>query len=263
MEKIIGVYKIYNKANKKVYIGGSSNCRQRKQTHFRDLRNNVHECPELQEDYNIYGKKYFKFKLIKKCILQDLLSTEGFYIEKYKSYIKKFGYNKDRFINGKKKRIKSTCNKISEAGKLRKGIKYPDRKISEETRKKLRDSHLGKVLTDEQKIKISLANKGKVLSEETKKKIGNGNRGKKMSEEQKEYLRELKTGKPLHSEEMKKYIGSCGIGRVFSEESRKKKSETMKRKYAEERRLGIGRYKKDYNKNKKAISKDGRKVKEE
>lgn len=81
----------------------------------------------------------------------------------------------------------------------------------------------GKTHTDEVKKKLSEINKGnsyhkgKFHTEETKKKIGNLQRGKKQSEETKQKRSESMKGKTLgrkHSEETKKLISNKGKGKI-------------------------------------------------
>lgn len=57
-----GLYKITCLKNNKVYIGESANVLNRLGRHANDLEKNRHDCFELQNDFNRYGKKWFKFE---------------------------------------------------------------------------------------------------------------------------------------------------------------------------------------------------------
>ena len=56
-----GLYKITCLTNQKIYIGESENVLSRLGRHVESLEKKRHDCVELQTDFNLYGKKYFKF----------------------------------------------------------------------------------------------------------------------------------------------------------------------------------------------------------
>src|ERR1700690_1310419 len=61
---MIGVYKITNIANDKIYIGSSVNIEARKRSHFSDLKSGRHPNPYLQRSYNKYGADKFKHEVV-------------------------------------------------------------------------------------------------------------------------------------------------------------------------------------------------------
>ena len=61
---MVGIYKIVNKKNNKVYIGQSVNIKQRWALHKSELRNKYHENVYLQNAWNKYGKDNFIFEPI-------------------------------------------------------------------------------------------------------------------------------------------------------------------------------------------------------
>jgi len=92
---VIGIYKIENLINSKVYIGQSRNINKRWTSH----RNKP-----FKENYKTYNsplyraiRKYnldnFKFSILCECMITDLNKNEIHYIKLYKSNNKKFGYN--------------------------------------------------------------------------------------------------------------------------------------------------------------------------
>lgn len=173
--KIIGIYKITTRTNNKVYIGSSTNIKQRWYSHLNKLRKNIHPNKHLLNAYNLYGEKDLEFSIIE--IIQDLkilIEREQYYLDIYLSYDRNIGYNI---------RTKAETN----IGHV----------VSEETRQKQRISSSGKKHSEETKIKISLANKGKKVSEESKKKISESKKGKpsywkgkKRSEQQRKKISE-------------------------------------------------------------------------
>lgn len=56
---MIGIYKIENTTNGKVYIGESFNIKNRLQQHLDELESNNHYNKKLQHDWNVYGKENF------------------------------------------------------------------------------------------------------------------------------------------------------------------------------------------------------------
>jgi group I intron endonuclease len=204
-KKIIsGVYKIENKINHKIYIGGSCNCRRRKYEHFRLLKLNIHRNERLQEEYNKYGKENFRFKLMKKCSREDLKTLESFYIEKLKSYKKSFRYNLYRLVKGNTK-PKSTKEKLSLA-------------------------NTGKVMSLESRNKMSIAKKGCKVSKETIEKRRKSRAGYRPSEETREKMSKARIGhKP--SLETRKKMSISATGRKLSDETKRKVSIESKKRF--------------------------------
>ena len=96
---MVGIYKITNVKNGKIYIGESLDIEERWNKHKQDLINGTHHFYKLQEDFNAYGKYYFKFEVIDeidknlKLIIQKCLLViyEDKYIKQYNSINE--GYN--------------------------------------------------------------------------------------------------------------------------------------------------------------------------
>jgi group I intron endonuclease len=99
-----------------------------------------------------------------------------------------------------------TRRKIGEANRRR--------IVTEETKKKLSEYFRGRKQSDEAKLKMSLASKGKPKSEEHRNNISKGRTG-------------IKVG-PL-SDAHKEKLRIAGTGRKQSEETKRKRSETMKK----------------------------------
>lgn len=90
---MIGIYKITNKINNKVYIGQSLDISYRWIRHKCDLKANVHHNIHLQSAWNKYGKNAFVFEIIEECDISLLDEKEAFWIEYYNSCDN--GYNLD------------------------------------------------------------------------------------------------------------------------------------------------------------------------
>ncbi len=214
--KKIGIYKIKNIINNKVYIGSSINILDRKRTHLYKLRKNKHENNHLQNSFNKYGEKNFIFSIIIECDKEKRGEEEEKFIELYNSINRKFGYNICSKFNNK---IVSEETKKKLSFRARNRTKEHQKKLSEskkgwkpskETRRKMSLSHKGKFPSEETRKKMSISGKGKIVSEETRKKLRIINTGKKASEEtkrkmakteeQKEHLRIINTGKKMSKE---------------------------------------------------------------
>jgi group I intron endonuclease len=258
---MIGIYIIKNLVNNKVYIGQTSNIKKRQAEHKRYLNNKGHHNIYLQNAWNKYGEYNFKFSIIEECTINELNIKEQYWIEYYKSNIRKYGYNmtnggdgvrgfnfsdeqKQKLskahkgqipVNKGKSRSEETKRKISEKCK---GIK-----LSEEIKEKIRQANLGKVLSKEHKEKIRQSNKGLKRSEETRKRISESKKGIKLSNETKKKLSEANSGKnngfygKVHSEETKKLISEKGKGNKNASGHRSEEVKARMKQLALERKM--------------------------
>lgn len=81
---MIGIYKITNQINGKVYIGQSIDIEARWLRHRRDSKI---ENSLLYRAMRKYGIENFTFEVVEECSIEELDYKEEFYIEKYRSYI--------------------------------------------------------------------------------------------------------------------------------------------------------------------------------
>lgn len=168
---MIGIYKILNKINNKIYIGQSWNIEIRWRKHKNNRKYYSSKNWHLYESFNKYGIENFEFSILheikiveeynKEKIQIELDYYEDVFIKHFNSRDREFGYNK-REAGGRGKH-------------------------SEESKLKNRESHLGKSVnlgvpkSEESKKKMSEAGKlrigeknsmfGKKHNDETKKKI--------------------------------------------------------------------------------------------
>ena len=87
----IGIYKIQNLINDKVYIGQSVDIEKRWSTHKAELKNNYHYNVHLQSAWNKYGEENFEFSIVEECDIGQLNQREIYWIVKFNSY--ENGYN--------------------------------------------------------------------------------------------------------------------------------------------------------------------------
>lgn len=96
----MGIYKITNNVNGKVYIGSSKNIENRWKQHKRELKKGTHHSQHLQKSWDIYKKENFSFEMIEDVDdLNKLLEREAYYIEKYNSLNSNYGYNEKSVCN--------------------------------------------------------------------------------------------------------------------------------------------------------------------
>lgn len=74
---MIGIYKITNTKNGKVYIGQTNDINRRKEQHFTALLLGKHENKAMQQDY-LKWKDYFTFEVIEECYLSMLNIREKY-----------------------------------------------------------------------------------------------------------------------------------------------------------------------------------------
>lgn len=104
--------------------------------------------------------------------------------------------------------------------------------LSEEVKTKLSESLKGRIFTEEHKSKISKSLQGREFTEEHKNNISKGKKGKPASEAQLAAIKivaEKNKGRK-HSEESKAKISASQKGKIVSEESKRKMSESAKKR---------------------------------
>jgi len=78
----IGIYKILNTSNGKVYVGSAaSGIKKRWRLHKRMLRSNIHHSPYLQRSWNKYGETCFSFEILELCSPDKCLEREQYYLD--------------------------------------------------------------------------------------------------------------------------------------------------------------------------------------
>ncbi|MDD7755667.1 MAG: GIY-YIG nuclease family protein [Clostridiales bacterium] len=88
---MIGIYKITNKINGKVYIGQSNNIERRKREHFDWNKTSKQYIDIIIRDL---GQENFSFEVLEECLLEELTQKEKQYIQQYNSFYD--GYNKTK-----------------------------------------------------------------------------------------------------------------------------------------------------------------------
>jgi group I intron endonuclease len=183
---MIGIYKIENIINHKVYIGQAADISDRWKAHKELLNRGVHHNNHLQAAWNKYGEEKFTHSTIQECNINELDELEQKWIESYKE--SNGVYNQTLGGQGTRGRIVSseTRKKISDAQRGK-----PRQSHSEETRRKISISNKGKKrkpFTPEQIARMSQSHKGQKgtpLTKEHKAKLIEANTGRACTHEHK------------------------------------------------------------------------------
>lgn len=112
---VIGIYKIENLVNGKIYIGQSTNIEDRFAHHRSKQRHGSHENDHLQYSWDKYGEENFEFKILVACSEDDLDNLESKYIKIYDSMNRAKGYNLESGGNRNKHMSEESRKKMSEA----------------------------------------------------------------------------------------------------------------------------------------------------
>lgn len=174
----MGVYKITNIDNGKVYVGSSKNLKNRLNRHLWYLKKNTHSNSHLQRAWNKYGEDKFEFSVLE--FVPDvniLLEREQHYMNLYLSYKRDFGYNILPIAGSSENMTEETRQKMSKSHKgqraWNKGIPQ-----TQEVKDKLSKSQKGRPAwnkgihrTQETRDKISKYLEGKPRIQEDKDKI--------------------------------------------------------------------------------------------
>ena len=90
---MIGIYKITNTINNKIYIGLSSNIEERWKIHKKRYKIETDKEYEkhLYRSFRKYGLDAFTFEVIEECSVEELANREIYWISYYDSYAN--GYN--------------------------------------------------------------------------------------------------------------------------------------------------------------------------
>ena len=171
---MIGIYKIENLVNNKVYIGQSVNIEERWYSHIHSLEQGHHCNKHLQNAWNKYGSKCFSFTILELCTEDRLTEREQYWIDYYG------GINSNNSYNSR-----DAGNKGS---------------LSIETKEKLREIGLGKPAW----------NKGLSLDDIRVQKYANALRNRTLSDEMKKRISE--TVRKRHQEGVYKYAESAKKG---------------------------------------------------
>lgn len=70
------IYGIFHLESGRVYIGSTTNMKNRQKDHLSQLRNKRHYCAQLQEDWTKFGAAAFDFRVLENCPEIELVKRE-------------------------------------------------------------------------------------------------------------------------------------------------------------------------------------------
>ena len=146
--EISGVYCIRNVINNHIYIGSSKRIKDRIKIHLYYLRRGCKHNHLLQEDWDMYGGKNFKWSVLITCHHDMLLWYEQQFLDQWNP---EYNIHTSAYGPIGIKRSKETRYKMSEANRRE--------NLSEETLRRRSESLKGKHLSEEHKRKLSESQK--------------------------------------------------------------------------------------------------------
>ncbi|HNC56693.1 MAG TPA: aminoacyl-tRNA hydrolase [Leptospiraceae bacterium] len=176
---VVGIYKITNISNNKIYIGKSVNIWKRWSAHKLKLSKNLHSNTHLQASYNKYGLENFICEILEVCSEESLNDREMFWISKLNSRDKNIGYNK---VQG------GTGGKLNPESLAKMAASHRGKKMPEHVKDKISKANAGRKRSEEEKLKISKAHKGKLKSESQILNIYKTLKGRKPTAEQRQKM---------------------------------------------------------------------------
>lgn len=236
-----GIYKITHITSNRIYVGSSINLKSRKNKHFSALRNNKHANRILQNYFNKYGERSFKWEILeriefnenKELFKNNLLEREQYWIDELKACENNLGFN----ICLKAESRLGLEHSEESKQKIRDKRKLQNIKMTDEWRRKIGEANkgnkysLGKKRSKETGDKISKSLMGKKHSEESKQKMREAHLGKKLTKEHVDKIRETKNNRNyVVSDETKSRISKSLTGKKHSNEAIQKMSKAHKKK---------------------------------
>lgn len=197
------IYMLFNRTNRKSYIGKSKYPFQHPKAHWRRYLNGGGEPQQhIVRAIQKNGSDNFAVFCLESCISQSLIDErERFYICQYNT--KEQGYNR------------------TDGGDGGKGYKWTDEQREKAAeRARGNQHHKNRVFSHDALKRIGAAHRGKIVSAKTRQKLREANLGKTMSIETRQKLSE----RPISLETRRKMSQ-----RIISPETRKRLSESAKR----------------------------------
>lgn len=213
--KTLGVYKITNVVNQRVYIGSTTDdggLIGRLKRHFSDLRNGIHCNRHLQRAFNIYGEDKFTCEIVEFFVWDEnkskvenktaLEKREQFYMDLYEVRNEAKGYNEaDHAHGGFNWLTWDTLETRSDITKDQLEL-IIDKLVNTNTICRLIDEEVGVKLGTSRKIYnrqiFAKITEGYVFQYRNNKSVGENSVNAKLNEAQvKEIIERLKIGDPI------------------------------------------------------------------
>jgi group I intron endonuclease len=221
---LIGVYSILNTITGKRYVGSTAiSFDARLKQHLTLLNTGKHTSRHLQSSWNKHGESAFEFVVEEICGVENVLIREQYFLDYYKSYDDRFGYNilpkagshlgAKRTEESKKKmgawkRLPELCSKLSELSK---------KNFTPEMKEKLLAASRGRIVSDETRAKMKAGHARARSNPEVIARMATAQLGKKHSSEHIEKCRLARIGKH-HSPEWNEKIRISNLGKKRSPE---------------------------------------------
>lgn len=217
-----GIYQITNLVNGRVYYGSSKNIKTRFMDHKTRLRSKheSHRNNLLQNDWDLFGEKAFKFELIIYC--------NRYLAKKWEQQLLDWFW--DNQINCYNNSPSAT-GPIGPIGLAKISASLKGHPCSADTRAKISIANKGKKRSSELVVKLAASNKGRKQSPEAIAKTVIAHKGAKRSLESRLRMSAAQKGKKQSPEAVAKRVASLK-GRKHPPESFENHSRAMKKRWA-------------------------------
>lgn len=175
---MVGIYKIENLVNGKLYFGKTVDYEKRKASHIRALDGGYHRNNYLQSAWKKYGAESFRFSFVCGCSEQELNDLEKSFIADNDSLAPN-GYNLTVGGEGVRGLIWSeeSRKRISESRRGKPRAPRREENVSDTTREKISASMKARWQDDTYREQMRVAHLGKSCSQETKEKMSKAHKG--------------------------------------------------------------------------------------
>lgn len=224
------VYIIRNLVTSRVYVGSSTNPRQRWTAHKSQLNRGSHHSIYLQRAWEKYGPDAFVFEIIESRIAADrLLEREDYFHKHFASIV---GVYNSAPVAGSTLGLKLGPHSAEHRAKL--SASHMGKRLSKEHRAAVGNAHRGKVLSAEHKAALAKAAHERVHKAETRIKLSLA--AMSISDE----TRRKRSASWKASATPERHAAMVANGRNISEETRRKRSESLKKYWATKKQASKG-----------------------
>lgn len=212
------IYEIFNIVNSKKYVGQAIDYERRWKAHINELnRNGKNDYNKhFQNAWNKYGQECFMFIILETVEANTQEELQNKLNELEKQYIREWNLLDDRYGYNV---AEGGHNGYCLAGYTEEQRKVVYKKQSETMKEKYANGYVN-------------PNKGKHISEEQKQRLREIHLGKSPTQEAIEKGRLKRIGKHYHTKESKAKISEANKGKIVSQETKEKLSNSLKQTYA-------------------------------
>lgn len=227
MQARSGIYSITHIDSGKAYVGSSCDIERRWRDHRRSLTGGKHHSAHLQRAWNKYGLEAFSFAILEEVADVALLAErETHYIDLLRSHHAANGYNTAP-VGGSTRGVKLGPHSADHRRKIGEGNK--GKTVGDYARQRSSEVHRGKAISPEHRLAVARAAAARIHSPTTRAKLSAA--AANISEETRRKRSESMKAKITPERRAAMMLTATNA----SEETRAKRSESLKRYWAAKR----------------------------